>query len=294
MSLYDDIVLTRNRALSRSYAKINLSLDVLGKLPNGYHEAKMIMQSVNLSDIIVVDKAPFGIHISTNCKFLPNNEKNIAYKATQVFFEHTGIKAGAKILIHKNIPVAAGLAGGSGNAAAVLCSLNLLFDMPLSEQEFFDIAFSLGADVPYCVKGGLCLAEGIGEKLTPIGKIPKFHALLVKPQVSISTASVYKKIDSAENLRHPDTELILSGINAGDYDLMFKNMGNVMQDITSKICPDINNIISRLYEHNAKVAMMSGSGPTVFGLFDDYGNAKTAFDYFSQQYSETFLTKLID
>ena len=294
MNLYNDLVLSNSRATAKSYAKINLSLDVLEKLPNGYHNVKMVMQTVGLFDLIIVDKVSYGIHISTNCKFIPKNHKNIAYKAALLFFEKTKIKGGAKILIHKNIPVSAGLAGGSGNAAAVLCALNMLYDMPLSENEIFDIALELGADVPYCIKGGTCLAEGIGEKLTVLTPIPSFPVVLVKPEISISTAEIYRLIDFADNLVHPDTNAVLDAIKNRDYDKLFKNMQNDMQSVTEEICPQISDICSDLRMLGAKASLMSGSGPTVYGIFNDEKNAKKAFDELSKKFKKTFLTHILN
>lgn len=294
MNLYNDLVILGNRATVKSYAKINLSLDVLGKLPNGYHEVCMIMQTLSLFDLVIVDKTSHGIHISTNCKFIPKNEKNIAYKAALSFFKATGLDGGAKILIHKNIPVSAGLAGGSGNAAAVLCALNMLFNLPLSEKEIFDIALSLGADVPYCIEGGTCLAEGIGEKLTFLPPMPAFPVVLVKPDISISTAEIYKRIDSEDELVHPNTEILLDAIKSENYGVLFSNMQNVMQNVTEKICPQISTICESLSALGAKTALMSGSGPTVYGIFDNDITAKKAFDEMSKSYKKTFLSHIFN
>lgn len=294
MNLYDDLVLSENRATVKSYAKINLSLDVLDRLPSGYHNVRMVMQTLSLFDLVIVDKTAHGIHISTNCKFIPQNHKNIAYKAAQLFFQKTGLSGGAKILIRKNIPVSAGLAGGSGNAAAVLCALNMLFNMPLSETEILDAALELGADVPYCIKGGTCLAEGIGEKLTPLPPIPSFPVVLVKPNISISTAEIYKRIDLENNLERPNTDAILAAINERDYVKLFQNMKNVMQSVTETICPQIPSICDEMVSLSAKVSLMSGSGPTVYGIFDDNLVAKKAFDKLSESFPKTFMTHILN
>ena len=294
MNLYNDLVLSCNRATAKSYAKINLSLDVLDKLPNGYHNVKMVMQTISLFDLIIVDKVSYGIHISTNCKFIPKNHKNIAYKAALLFFQRSNLRGGAKILIHKNIPVSAGLAGGSGNAAAVLCALNMLYNMPLSENEIFEIALELGADVPYCIKGGTCLSEGIGEKLTPLSPIPSFPVVLVKPEISISTAEIYRRIDFEDDLSRPDTDAVLTAIHEHDYNKLFENMKNVMQSVTEGICPEIPNICSEMQTLGAKVSLMSGSGPTVYGVFYDTKTAKNAFDELSKKYKKTFLTHILN
>ncbi len=176
--LSDDIVITGGRAIARSYAKINLTLDVLGKRDNGYHDVEMIMQTVSLFDLIIVDKKAGGITVNTKLKYLPTNENNIDYKAAKLFFETTGISGGVRIIIHKNIPVAAGLAGGSGNGAAVLCALNLLFNAGLSVDKLCAMGAQLGADVPYCIVGSTQLATGIGEILTPLPPMKRQRCLL--------------------------------------------------------------------------------------------------------------------
>ncbi len=293
MKLYDDMIITGGRAIAKSYAKINLTLDVLGKFDNGYHEVKMIMQSINLFDLVIVDKQPSKISISTNCSYLPVNSKNIAYKAAELFFENTGINGGAKILIHKNIPVAAGLAGGSGNAAAVLCALNLLYNAQLSDAELARLGLMLGADVPYCIFGGTCLAEGIGDKLTPLPPVVGLPVLIVKPPINISTAAVYDKIDGTPGLIHPDTDAALTAVNSGNIDALCANLSNMMETVTIADCPEITEIKSRLVKLGAKTAVMSGSGPTVFGVFPDNYSAKLALDSLSENYEEVFLAHTI-
>ena len=293
MKLYNDMITMKDRVIAKSYAKINLTLDVLGRLPNGYHEVKMIMQSVSLFDLVIVDKSTHGIHISSNCRFIPKNSNNIVYKAATLFFEKTGIKGGAKIYIRKNIPVSAGLAGGSGNAAATLCALNMLYGMPLGD-DIYDLALALGADVPYCIDGGTCLAEGIGEKLTKLSPLPQFPVLLVKPDINISTAEIYKRIDGEADLTQPDTSAALDAINNKDYDALFESMKNVMESVTTQICPEISEISKELQNLGARVSLMSGSGPTVYGIFEDDISAKRACDVMSCKYRQTFLTHIFN
>lgn len=293
MKLYNDIVINGNRAIAKSYAKINLTLDVLNRLENGYHTVRMIMQSLNLFDLIILDKQTHGITLSTNCKSLPNNIKNIAYKAADLFFKETGIRGGIKILIHKNIPIAAGLAGGSGNAAAVLCALNMLYNAELSDSKLEELALSLGADVPYCISGGTQLAEGIGEQLTPLPPISGVPVVLVKPPVSISTAEIYHKIDSAENLTHPDTDAAIAAIKSNDINALIPRLSNIMETVTSGSCPEITEIKAQMLKLGALGSIMSGSGPTVFGIFPDNASAKKATDFFSEKYDEVFLTHTI-
>lgn len=291
--LYNDIIVTGNRAIAKSYAKINLSLDVLGRLENGYHEVEMVMQSLSLFDLVIVDKAKYGIRLSTNCKFLPNDDKNIAYKAAKAFYEATKIEGGVKILIHKNIPVAAGLAGGSGNAAAVLCAMNLLYNSPLSDDELLKLGLSLGADVPYCIMGGTKLAKGIGEVITDLTNLKKIPVLLVKPQEGVSTAEIYNAIDTAENLTHPDTKGVIEAISQGDIDMLCAKMGNIMETVTAKKNKHIMGIKEKMLSLGAMGSIMSGSGPTVFGIFKDVETAKKAHDFFREKYQDVFLTSTI-
>lgn len=291
--LYDHIVITGQRAMGRSYAKINLTLDVLSRLENGYHEVEMIMQTVSLFDLIIVDKTKSGISISTNLKYLPINEKNIAYKAATAFFSASKISSGVKIMIHKNIPVAAGLAGGSGNAAVVLCALNMLFGMPLSDKTLLDIGASLGADVPYCMIGGTQLSQGIGEKLSPLPNVPKMTILLVKPPINISTAAIYSEIDTAPIDTHPDTEKMINAIKCGDIKAISDNLCNVMESVTCSMHPVIRGIKKKMILNGALGALMSGSGPTVFGIFDDFKKAKASADSFAYQYKDVYLVNTI-
>lgn len=287
--LSEDIVITGSRAMARSYAKINLTLDVLGRRDNGYHDVEMIMHTVSLFDLVIVDKMQSGISISTNLRFLPNNDKNIAYLAAKEFFDYTGIHGGCKIMIHKNIPVAAGLAGGSGNAAAVLCSLNMLYNTNLSEEELCKIGVKLGADVPYCIIGKTALATGIGENLTPLPPTDKMTFLLVKPQINVSTASIYEAIDDTQIEEHPDTQAMIKAITDNNIDEIANLLSNVMGTVTEKLHPIIKGIRNKMILNGAKGALMSGSGPTVFGIFPDYETAKTAHDSFAYQFKDVFI-----
>ncbi|MDD6213632.1 MAG: 4-(cytidine 5'-diphospho)-2-C-methyl-D-erythritol kinase [Firmicutes bacterium] len=293
MKLYEDIIITGNRAIAKSYAKINLTLDVLGKTANDYHTVEMIMQTLNLFDLVIVDKAASDISISTNFHFL-NSTKNIACRAATLFFERTKISGGAKILIHKNIPVAAGLAGGSGNAAAVLCALNILYDTGLDDNALCSLGAELGADVPYCILGGTRLAEGIGEKLTPLAPLDKTCILIVKPPNSVSTAEIYRKIDSADALVHPDTRGMISAIEKHDIGAVCAKLSNIMESVTSVDCPEILHIKQSMLDFGADGAIMSGSGPTVFAIFRNPLDAKKACDAFSQEYKEVFLTHTLN
>ena len=291
--IFDDIVITGSRAMAHSYAKINLTLDVLSKRPDGYHNVEMIMQTVSLYDLILVDKTEKNISISTNLKYLPVNEKNIAYKAALEFFKYTCITGGCKIMIHKNIPVAAGLAGGSGNAAAVLCSLDKLYNTNLPLDELMNIASKLGADVPYCIMGGTALATGIGEILTPLPSIPKCNILMVKPPISVSTAAIYEAIDTAEIDKRPNTNAMIDALAQKDLISVAQNLSNVMGNVTETIHPIVKGIRRKMLMNGALGAVMSGSGPTVFGIFPDYETAKKSHDSFYYQFKEVYLVSAI-
>ncbi len=289
MKLVEETIISGNRAIARSYAKINLTLDILGKMENGYHEIETVMQTVGLFDLVVVDIIDYGIRIKTNLGYLPVNENNIAYKAADAFFKRTGIKKGASILIHKNIPVAAGLAGGSSNAAAVLAAMNLLFSKPLNDDELLEVATGLGADVPFCLTGGTVLCKGIGEKMTKIKQFPKKHVLLVKPPINIQTAEIYGAIDNEPLPPHPKTEELISSLENGyNPEYMF----NVMEMVVTKKYSVISGIKEKMMLNGAEVSMMSGSGSTVFGLFSDYNTAKASQDSFSHLYKDVYLTTI--
>ena len=287
----DDIVVMGRRAVARSYAKINLTLDVTGKRDDGYHEVEMIMQTLSLFDLVIADKTRGGIHLSTNLHYLPSNEKNIAYKAARLFFDETGIRGGVKLRIHKNIPVSAGLAGGSGNAAAVLVLLNMLYNAGLSENELCSLGAKLGADVPYCITGGTQLSSGIGEVLSPLPPMPKLNILLVKPFINVSTAEVYKEIDSAVITRRPDTAAMTAAIERGDTCAVAGNLCNVMEYVTERQYPVISYIKSKMKADGALGALMSGSGPSVFGIFEDYETAFRSAAGFLRSFRDVFVVK---
>lgn len=289
-----DTFITGKRAVSRSYAKINLTLDVLSRRENGYHDIKMIMQTISLFDLIIIDKTEYGITVSANLRYLPTGEKNLAYKAADAFFSKTGIRSGAKIMIHKNIPVAAGLAGGSGNCAAVLTALNMLFGCPLSKEELREEGAALGADVPYCFDGGTQIAEGIGEILSPLPPMPEAYILLVKPPVNVSTKLIYEEIDEAPVSLRPDTDAMIRALKSGNIYDVSKYLCNVMEAVTEKMHPIIGGIKKKMIMNGALGAVMSGSGPTVFGIFDDLAEAKESADSFSRQFKDVYLTSVLN
>ena len=263
----------------KAMAKINLGLDVLGKREDGYHELRMIMQTIRLYDRVqlTVTEAP-GIRVKTNLSFLPVNEDNLVYRAAKLLLEEFEIKKGLFINLEKHIPVAAGLAGGSSDAAAVLVGVNRLFHLALSRQELMERGVKLGADVPYCIMRGTALAEGIGEKLTPLPAPPDCHVLIAKPKIHVSTKFVYGNLRANELESHPDIDGQIAALQAGDLYEMAARMGNVLETVTIPAYPVIENIKMEMKRVGAVNAMMSGSGPTVFGLFDDRGKARKAYD----------------
>lgn len=273
---YLDIVRTR------AHGKINLGLDVLRKREDGYHEVKMIMQQVGLYDSIEIQRiGPIGlfrhIGIETNLKYLPANENNLAYKAAELLMDEFNIQESIHIKIRKIIPVAAGMAGGSADAAAVLKAINRMFCLELSNEELMERGVKLGADIPYCIMGGTALAEGIGEKLTPLRAIPECYIVLAKPGISVSTKVVYGnlKVDEIEN--HPDIDGMIEAINNSDLKNMALKLGNVLEQVTIPDNPVIGEIKKMMLDMGAVNAIMSGSGPTVFGIFNDVDIAKNAY-----------------
>lgn len=261
----------------KALAKINLGLDVLGKRENGYHDVRMVMQTIYLYDNVTLSKiVEPGIQLETNLFYLPTDETNIAYKAAKLLMDEFGIKEGVHITLEKHIPVAAGMAGGSSNAAAVLVGMNQLFSLGLSQEELMERGVSLGADVPYCIMRGTVLAEGIGEILTPLPPLPKCYVLIAKPGISVSTKMVYEKLDAISILEHPDIDGILEGLENQDIKKVASSMGNVLERVTIEEYPIIEKIKEAMKEAGALNAMMSGSGPTVFGIFEDRKTAREA------------------
>lgn len=262
----------------RALAKINLGLDVTGCREDGYHEVKMVMQTIFLYDRIFlrITKKP-GIEIVTNLPYLPVNENNLAYKAAKLLLDEFDLKTGVKIEIQKYIPVAAGMAGGSTDAAAVLYGMNKLLKLKLSTQALMERGVKLGADVPYCIMRGTALAEGIGEKLTPLPSMPPCTILIAKPPVSVSTKYVYDNLILDEHTNHPNIDILLADLERGDLNGLSGHMGNLLESVTVEKFPVILEIEQVMRQNGAINAMMSGSGPTVFGIYDNKESAKNAF-----------------
>lgn len=254
----------------RALAKINLGLDILRKREDGYHEVRMIMQTIQMYDVLKMKKVKKpGISLSVNYPYIPSDERNLVYKAAKLLMDEFQVKEGVDICLEKFIPVAAGMAGGSSDASAAMVGINRLFKLGLSERELMDRAVNIGADVPYCIMRGTALAEGIGEKLTRIAQIPDCFVLIGKPGISVSTKMAYESLQLDKISSHPDIDGMIRDIENGDLLTMTEKMGNVFEPGIIEKYPVIGEIKDLMEDNGALKAMMSGSGPTVFGIFDD-------------------------
>ena len=261
----------------QAFAKINLGLDVLGKREDGYHEVRMIMQTIRMYDQLDMRKSVEpGIHLTTNKKYIPVDENNLVWRAAKLMMDTCGIMEGVSIHLHKVIPVAAGMAGGSSDAAATLVGMNRLFHCGLSKEKLMELGVQIGADVPYCVLQGTALAEGIGEKLTVLPPMPDCWILIGKPGISVSTKYVYTTLDLNTDTVHPDIDGMKKALEDGNLYGITERMGNVLQDVTIPAYPEVERIKEQMKALGAVNAMMSGSGPTVFGIFDNEEKAQKA------------------
>ncbi len=265
----------------KAYGKINLGLDVLGKRDDGYHEVRMIMQTIGIFDRIdLIREDTPGIRIETNLFYLPTNENNLVYKAARMLMDEFSIPGGIFIRLRKFIPVSAGLAGGSSDAAAVLFGINKMFRLELTASQLMERGVKIGADVPYCILRGTALSEGIGEVLTPLPPVPQCQVLIAKPGINVSTRFVYASLN-AEQLKpeqHPDIDGILAGIRSQDLYQIAGKLGNVLETVTIQEYPVIQSIKDAMLEYGSIGSLMSGSGPTVFGLFTNPAAAQHAFE----------------
>lgn len=280
----------------RAHAKLNLTLDVLDKRPDGYHDMRMIMQSVELADTIDLARNDAGeLRVSTNLHFLPNNERNLAAQAALRWWEARGrAPQGLDVAIEKKIPVCAGLAGGSSDAAAVLRALNEMEGAPLSPEKVAEIGGLVGSDVPYCVLGGTALAEGRGEILTPLPPLPRCWVVLCKPEFSISTPALFAKIDSVRLRCRPDTQGAVAALEAGDLAGVARRLYNVFEDaLPERQRTRVNDIKNALIQCGALGASMSGTGPTAFGLFDNESAAREASERLLDFSRDVFLTRTV-
>ncbi len=263
--------------LIKAYAKINLGLDVVRRLENGYHEVRMIMQTVGIHDELMLKRTEKGITVTTDSGELPTDENNLIYKAAKLMLETYHITSGLHIHLKKNIPVAAGMAGGSTDAAATFKGINRLFDLDCTLEELMKLGVQIGADVPYCVMGGTALAEGIGEKLTSLNPAPDCYLLVAKPDIQVSTKYVYEHLDAEGIKKHPDIDGMVEAIWEESLQGILDRMGNVLESVTVEKYPIIQKIKDRMRELGALNSLMSGSGPTVFGIFISERQAREAY-----------------
>lgn len=256
-----------DRCIRNAYGKINLGLDVVRRLENGYHEVRMIMQMVGICDRLTFEKRDTGIVITTDSGKLPVDENNLIYKAAKLMQDTYQIPQGIQIHLEKHIPIAAGMAGGSTDAAATFLGMNELFDCGASEEDLRVLGVKIGADVPYCIMGGTALAEGIGEKLTKLPAPPQAYLLIAKPDINVSTKYVYEHLDAEGILHHPDIDGMIQAIAQKDLKGITERLENVLENVTVKKYPIIQEIKNIMLEEGAQGSLMSGSGPTVFGIF---------------------------
>ena len=267
----------------KALAKINLGLDVLGKREDGYHDVRMIMQTIHLYDRVEIKKTRSPhIHVETNLYYLPVNEDNLVYRAAKLMKDEFQIKEGVRIVLQKFIPVAAGLAGGSSDAAAVLVGMNRIFNLGLKQNKLMELGLKIGADVPFCIMRGTALAEGIGEKLTALPPMPKCPVLIAKPAISVSTKTVYEGLKLYDGMEHPHIDGVMESIHQKDLKGVASHMGNILETVTIPMYPVIKDIKKLMMDNGALNAMMSGSGPTVFGLFPNEKEIRRAYDALKQ------------
>ncbi len=269
--------------IRKAYAKINLGLDVVRRLPNGYHEVRMIMQTVDICDILTFRPAESGIHLQVDHEELPADGNNLIYKAAKLLLDTAGIEAGVHITLEKHIPIAAGMAGGSTDAAATFLGINELFGLGYSEEALKALGVKIGADVPYCIQGGTALAEGIGEVLSSLPSPPKCHLVVAKPDINVSTKFVYENLRANELKEHPDIDGMIEALKEPSLKGVTERLGNVLETVTVPAYPVIQDIKKTMLLAGAENALMSGSGPTVFGIFTDSEKAQLAADRIKEQ-----------
>lgn len=278
----------------KAYAKINISLDIVGKRESdGYHLLRMIMQNIDLYDEVSVVKQAGGITLTCNKSYVPTDSRNLAYRAAMLFKERYDINEGVHIDIIKNIPVSAGLAGGSTDGAAVLKIMNKIFDINASDEELMEIGLQLGADIPYCIKGGTALCEGIGEELTSLKPFKDKIVVLVKPGFGVSTKEVYKAFNLEKVRIHPKTEELIEAMQRDDLYYVANNMKNLLENVTLRKHNVLIKIKEDMNRYGAVGSMMSGSGPSVFAFFDDMLKAQKCYEKMKEIYKDVFLTRTI-
>lgn len=262
----------------KAYAKINLILDVTGRLDNGYHLVDMIMQTVNIYDELSFERTDGEIVLESDCGELPLDENNLIYKAIRLIQEECGVTGGLRVFLKKNIPIAAGMAGGSTDCAATLMAMDELYGLKLGTKRLMELGVKLGADVPYCILGGTARAQGIGEKLTRLPNCPTMKLLVAKPDLNVSTKEVYTGLDALENLPHPGVDDMVCAIESGNGRAVAAGLGNVLECVTIPLHPVIREIKDRMLELGAINSLMSGSGPTVFGIYEKDEELQKAYE----------------
>ena len=278
----------------RAPGKINWTLDVTGRRPDGYHEVEMLLQSIGLWDELILTEKGKDVRIVGDLQGIPRNGDNLAVRAAEQIRESCGVDAGVEITIRKRIPAAAGLAGGSSDAAAVLVGLNALWDLNLPEERLRQLGSRLGADVPFCISGGTALARGIGDKLTPLSPLEGIWLVLVKPPFGVSTASVYEAWTMESGTGHPDWKKAYDSLQAADFAGFPRETANALEPVTRAQHPEIREIRQALRKAGAVASSMSGSGPTVFGVFPDYGQAQSASEKLKRHCVQTFQVYLVE
>lgn len=260
----------------KAYAKINLGLDVVRRLPNGYHEVRMIMQNVGIYDVLTFEKAEAGITLQVDHQELPADGSNLIWKAAKLLLDTAGIQGGVRITLEKHIPIAAGMAGGSTDAAAAFLGINELYEIGYDIEQLKALGVKIGADVPYCIQGGTALAEGIGEILSELPAPPACYLVIAKPDINVSTKFVYENLRANELTYHPDIDGMIKALEMGDLKGITDRLGNVLETVTVPAYPIIEEIKKVMRREGAEEALMSGSGPTVFGIFTEKEKAEAA------------------
>lgn len=279
------------KLIKKARAKINITLDVVGKFENGYHDMEMIMHELALCDEIHLETCASGIHLTSNSHEIPLDERNLAHKAATLVLKEKSLEGGVKIHIDKHIPMEAGLAGGSSDAAQVILGLNELYDLNMSVEEMIALGVKIGADVPFCIVGGCALAKGVGEILTPL-KGADNYVLLSKPNRGVLTKEVFQNLDYKGLKIHPDTEKVINLLKDGQDDLWTKEMVNVLETVTLKRRPDVKVIKDKMTCTDCLGVLMSGSGPTVFGIYKSWEACEVAYKMLKKDYEQTFMTRL--
>ena len=285
-----------DKCIRNAYAKINLGLDVVRRLENGYHEVRMIMQTVGICDVLTLEKSEEGIRVSTDSGELPTDENNLIYKAAKLMMDQYDIRQGVHIHLEKHIPIAAGMAGGSTDAAGTFIGMNELFECGASEEDLRNLGVKVGADVPYCIMGGTALAEGIGEVLTKLPAAPQCYLLVAKPDINVSTKYVYEHLDAEGVRHHPDIDGMIKAISEQNLSGVVERLENVLENVTVKKYPVIQEIKDAMLEAGALGSLMSGSGPTVFGIFTEEKTAEEALQVLAskQLAKQLFVTRFCE